>query len=62
VGTVARLERSVKDQFARVVLTPSAGVHSNRHVLVLMVDPAQAAAAPPPEEPRREPGKRGARK
>jgi rod shape-determining protein MreC len=62
VGSVVRLERSVKDQFARVVLTPSAGVDSNRHVLVLMVDPALAAALPPPEEARREPAKRGARK
>jgi rod shape-determining protein MreC len=62
VGSVARLERSVKDQFARVVLVPAAGVDSNRHVLVLMVDPAQLAALPPPEEARREPAKRGARK
>ncbi|MFN9574500.1 MAG: rod shape-determining protein MreC [Betaproteobacteria bacterium] len=62
VGSVARLERNIKDQFARVVLNPSAGVDSNRHVLVLMVDSAQAAALPLPEETGREPTRRGARK
>lgn len=62
VGSVARLERNIKDQFARVVLNPSAGVDSNRHVLVLLVDPAQAAALPLPEETGREPTRRGARK
>ncbi len=63
VGTVAKVERSVKDQFARIVLAPSAGVQNNRHLLVLAVDPAQAfVPAPDDAGPKREPAKRGARK
>ncbi len=63
VGTVAKVERSVKDQFARIVLAPSAGVQNNRHLLVLAVDPAQAfVPAPDDAGPKREPTKRGARK
>jgi rod shape-determining protein MreC len=63
VGSVARVERSVKDQFARVVLTPSAGVQSNRHLLVLAVDPAQAFVPVPDDAgTKREPGKRGVKK
>lgn len=57
VGTVSRVERSVKDQFARVVLTPSAGVQSNRHLLVLAVDPAEVYV-PVADVPRREAVKR----
>ena len=59
VGNVARVERSIKDQFARVVLTPAAGVQNNTHVLVLAVDPSQAYV--PQDEPRRE-ARRGAKK
>lgn len=60
VGSVARLERSLRDQFARVVLEPTAGVLSHTHLLVLLVDPA----APPvrPVESKREPARKGARK
>lgn len=63
VGTVARVERSLKDQFARIVLVPSGGVQNNRHLLVLAVDPAQAyVPAADDAGPKREPGKRGAKK
>jgi rod shape-determining protein MreC len=63
VGSVAKVERSVKDQFARVVLTPSAGVQSSRHLLILAVDPARALMPVLDDAgPKREPGKRGARK
>jgi rod shape-determining protein MreC len=63
VGTVAKVERTVKDQFARVVLAPSAGVQNNRHLLVLAVDPAKAFVPVPDDAgPKREPVKRGARK
>jgi rod shape-determining protein MreC len=60
VATVSRVERNLKDQFARVVLQPSAGVHSNTHLLVLMIDPAAASAAPPgePRPPARKAGRK----
>jgi rod shape-determining protein MreC len=60
VATVARVERNVRDQFARIVLSPSAGVHSNAHVLVLTVDPSPVAR--PPEADKREAARKGARK
>ena len=60
VATVARVERNVRDQFARIVLAPSAGVQQHAHLLVLLVDPRAAPARPPQE--RREPARRGARK
>jgi rod shape-determining protein MreC len=60
VATVARVERNVRDQFARIVLTPSAGVHSNAHLLVLMVDPA--ATPPRPPEEKRDVPRKGGRK
>jgi len=60
VATVARVERNVRDQFARIVLSPSAGVQSHTHLLVLLVDPASIPARPP--EDKREPPRRGARK
>jgi rod shape-determining protein MreC len=63
VGSVARVERSLKDQFARVVLTPSAGVQSNRHLLVLAVDPAQAVVPVVDDaDPKRNAGKRGGKR
>jgi rod shape-determining protein MreC len=58
VASVARVERNVRDQFARIVLAPSAGVHNHTHLLVLMIDPA-AAPARPPEEKREPPRKAG---
>jgi rod shape-determining protein MreC len=60
VATVARVERNVRDQFARIVLTPAAGVHSNAHLLVLMVDPA--ATPPRPPEEKRDVPRKGGRK
>jgi rod shape-determining protein MreC len=60
VATVARVERNVRDQFARIVLTPTAGVHSNAHLLVLMVDPA--ATPPRPPEDKRDVPRKGGRK
>jgi rod shape-determining protein MreC len=61
VATVARVERNVRDQFARVVLQPSAGVHAHTHLLVLLVDPARASSAPP-DEPKRESPRKAGRK
>lgn len=61
VASVARVERSAKDQFARVVLTPSAGVQSNTLLLVLQTDPARLPAAPA-DEVRRGEARRGVRK
>jgi rod shape-determining protein MreC len=60
VATVVRVERSAKDQFARVVLAPAAGVQNNLQLLVLQVDTTRP---PPPrasEERRNE--RRGTRK
>lgn len=59
VATVSRIERNLKDQFARVVLVPAAGVQSHNHLLVLVAEPP--AIAPPPVE-RKAPDRRGARK
>lgn len=49
VGTVARVERDLKDQFARVVLRPAGGVDSHLALAVL-----QVTAAPLPLPPREE--------
>jgi rod shape-determining protein MreC len=62
VGKVGIVERAAKDQFARIVLTPSAGVENHTHLLVLLVEAAQRPAPPPPVQPetatRRGAGKR----
>jgi rod shape-determining protein MreC len=65
VATVGRVERNVREQFARIVLLPAGAVQSNRHLLVLQTDPSQLAPRPPLEErsrPRdaRRSGKAGA--
>lgn len=60
VGSVTRVERNVRDQFARVVLAPAAGVQSNSHLLVLLVDPAAQPVRP--VETKREAARKGARK
>jgi len=39
VATVTRIDRDVKDQFARVVLKPVAGMSKSRLLLVLIVNP-----------------------
>ncbi len=51
VGRVVLIERAAKDQFARIVLAPAAGVESHTSLLVLLVDPASRPAPPPPSEP-----------
>ncbi|HEX4598590.1 MAG TPA: rod shape-determining protein MreC [Burkholderiaceae bacterium] len=47
VGTIARVERDVKDQFARVVVHPAGGIDANAVLVVL-----QLTAAPLPPPPR----------
>jgi len=44
VAKVERIERVAKDQFARIVMTPMGGVESNKHLLVLLVEPATLQA------------------
>lgn len=57
VGTITRVERSAKNQFARISAEPIAGIHHNRFLLVLQVDPqaalipASVAADPPATQP-----------
>jgi rod shape-determining protein MreC len=51
VATVTRIERDVKDQFARVILKPVAGLSKSHMLLVLMVDPP---SLPPPDAARRD--------
>ena len=46
VATVSRVERAAKDQFARIVMSPVAGIESNKHLLVLLVQPAKQLAPP----------------
>jgi rod shape-determining protein MreC len=62
VAVVALVERNVRDQFARIVLTPSAGVHSNAHLLVLMGKPAHVEIQPADERDKRALARKGARK
>jgi rod shape-determining protein MreC len=59
VAVVARVERSEKDQFARIVMTPAAGVQSYTQLLVLQTDPI---APPRPPEEMRSDARKGARK
>lgn len=61
VARVMSVERGAQDQFARIGLQPVAGVQSNRHLLVLLVDPERAVAAPPPAEPAKGERKGGRR-
>jgi rod shape-determining protein MreC len=63
VGTITRVERDVKDQFARVVLNPAGGIDANRVLVVLQID--MTALPPPPahEDARVErPARRGPRR
>jgi hypothetical protein len=48
---VTRVDRDVKDQFARVVLRPVAGLSKSRMLLVLMTEPPPL---PPPDAARRD--------
>jgi rod shape-determining protein MreC len=59
VATVSRVERAAKDQFARIVMSPVAGIESNKHLLVLLVEPAKQAA---PKAVAPAPARKGARK
>jgi rod shape-determining protein MreC len=61
VAIVTRVERNVKDQFARVVMAPQGGIHSHLHLLILQVDPSAVQVAPP-EPGKREAVRKGARK
>jgi rod shape-determining protein MreC len=46
VARVVRVEPATTDQFARVVMTPLAGVESHKHLLVLLAEPARLPAPP----------------
>jgi rod shape-determining protein MreC len=59
VARVARMEPATTDQFARVVMTPLAGVESHKHLLVLLAEPARLPAAPAAAEP---PPRKGGRR
>jgi rod shape-determining protein MreC len=61
VGKVEIVERAAKDQFARIVLKPAAGVESHTHLLVLLVEASLRPAAPPVAHPD-VPARRGAGK
>jgi rod shape-determining protein MreC len=62
VGTIARVERDVKDQFARVIVNPTGGVDANGVLVVLQVTTAPLPA-PPREDGRGEhPGRRSTRR
>jgi rod shape-determining protein MreC len=52
VATVTRVDRDLKDQFARVVLKPAAGLSESRLLLVLMTKPPPL---PLPEAEQRKP-------
>jgi rod shape-determining protein MreC len=59
VATVTRVERTAKDQFARIVMAPAGGVHSHTHLLVLSLD--RARIPPPPAVERKREGDARAR-
>jgi rod shape-determining protein MreC len=60
VARIERIERATTDQFARVVMTPLAGVERHKHLLVLLTEPARLPAPPAPAEaaPVRKGGRR----
>ncbi len=51
VGKVISVERAAKDQFARIVLTPSAGVENHTYLLVLLGGATARPDAPAPVQP-----------
>lgn len=51
VATVTRVERVAKDQFARIVMAPTAGVQSHTTVLVLGMDRSRIPPKPVDEPP-----------
>lgn len=58
VATVTKVERAENDQFARIVMTPTAGVQNYAYLLVLPVEPAP----PRPVDEARSESRKGARK
>jgi len=62
VGKVEVVERAAKDQFARIVLSPLAGVENHTHLLVLLVEASKRPPPPPPAPnepaPRRATGRK----
>ena len=50
VAKVERVERATTDQFARMVMRPLGGVESNKHLLVLLTEPARLPPPPPATE------------
>jgi rod shape-determining protein MreC len=62
VATVTRVERNAKDQFARVVMTPTAGVQNYTSVLVLGLDRSKVPPKPVEEKKRDEPRGKAGRK
>jgi rod shape-determining protein MreC len=62
VATVTRVERNAKDQFARVVMTPTGGVQSYTHLLVLTVDRSKVPPKPAEERKRDAEVRKGGRK
>ena len=52
VGNVTLVERTAKDQFARIVLQPTAGVQNHTQLLILLVEASKLPTTPtPPSEP-----------
>jgi rod shape-determining protein MreC len=52
VGKVTLVERTAKDQFARIVLQPTAGVQNHTQLLILLIEASKLPTAPQaPSEP-----------
>lgn len=60
VARVLSVQRGAQDQFARISLTPTAGVQSNRFLLVLRTDP-QAPRVEPEPPAAAKPARKGGR-
>jgi rod shape-determining protein MreC len=62
VGTIARVERDVKDQFARVIVRPAGGVNANAVLVVLQVTAAPLPAPSKEDLHNDRSGRRSARR
>jgi rod shape-determining protein MreC len=62
VGTIARVERDVKDQFARVIVRPAGGVNANGTLVVLQVTATPLPAPSREDQHNDHIGRRGARR
>ena len=62
VGTIARVERDVKDQFARVIVRPAGGVNANATLVVLQVTATPLPAPSREDQHADHIGRRGARR